>query len=238
MKISLNDFKNEVLRDYKIACLASIVCDRSDVAMSCGTAVAQVALAKYIKPDDRYWPATTDIPLSLSKDYISLDQIKSNRINQYNNSIESACSEARKMKGTQGGKVVFTVDSSLILNSNFFGQVIGASDSAIAVVVWGVQNDILTINMLKMLGAQSNYPKGSKALNVSMVKGNDYAALCRTFEQQFSYTSTNGALTITIVENTTNDSLGAFETWILDKGICEKHKLEEIKKACQSMASL
>lgn len=236
MKISLEDFKNEVLRDFKIACLGDIISQRSQFALSSGSSVAQVALAKYIAETDKYWPCTTDISLSLAKDYVSLEDIKNNSICIYSNSVESACSEARKK--TDEGRVVFTIDSSLVLNSNFFGQVVGAAESAIAIVVWATPSDILAVNLIKALGNQAFFAKGHKALNVVTVKGNDYAALCRTFEQQLNYTSSQKTLSITIVENTSNDSTEAFETWITEKGISEKAKLEDIRQACTNIISV
>lgn len=210
MKISLEQFKQQVLSDYKLALVAS---------QETGYDLAQVALSKYITEDDAY------IALCQDKAYeIRLKQ------KPQGTTIKSAIECAMRVRNDVGKLVVCTT-ARHIFDAIFDAA---ASQLPIAFVVWNVKDSngfqLPNSDILKLFGGFSTFFRSN--LSIQAVKGNDYSALCMTFEQQLSFTRTKHLPSVTIVESNDNCT-ESFAQWITEHELFSAKELLSVSQQCQ-----
>ncbi|MDO4461135.1 MAG: hypothetical protein Q4C30_01375 [Bacteroidia bacterium] len=244
----IEEFKAQVLADYKLAFLASQVCalvaERwGDIAVTSGVDVAQIALAKYVEGTDRYVSSSIDFTYALASGetdacrfYSRLRRMQS-EMKQYTPHWQDVLSFARAYKKgnlTTSTSVVFvTLPSTCLGKGEFLESLFAAvvERLPIAFVVWNDANVYPNATVSKLFSGFSHLRKDRQGVSVQTVKGNDYVALCRTFEHQVGISRTEVAPTLTIVERSVDDT-DMLSSWIVDKQISPKEKLNDIERAC------
>ena len=229
MKISLDEFKNQIVADYRLSRRGEAIADcaaQAGVEVSSGGMVSQVALSKFLSESCVYMSERLDVVVALSKDMLSVEQIKSGNVQTMFRQVSEACSEAKACK--PGISMVYTIGSDGVLSGNFFNEVIQSTMLPLSIVVWSASARKMVVSLLKVLGVATNYARGIRPANVVVVKGNDYSALCRTFEQQIAFSASQRVMSITIVEEGSDGkSVDEFKEWIVSRGISDAAGLDE-----------
>lgn len=218
MKISLDEFKKQVLVDYKnaIKCSQSIsdmpLEKKNLVTMDCD--VAQIALSKSVEENDSYFPSKIDLAYYISK----------NTKPQKEFSAIEALNKAREVKKINNKSIVVYTTSERIFDSIYDAIVYKLP---IAFVIWNtIINDRLLFSnsdLLKLYSGFTNVFKNN--MSIMAVKGNDYPTLCISFEKQLAYTRNNCKPSITIVEGD-NQSILCFKQWIIDRQLYTENDLD------------
>ncbi|MCQ2235434.1 MAG: hypothetical protein MJZ18_00385 [Bacteroidales bacterium] len=244
----IEEFKAQVLADYKLAFLASQVCTLaaerwSDVPVTSGVDVAQVALAKYVHGTDRYVSSSVDFTYALASGETDACRFynRLRRMKQENKSYvphwQDVLSFARAFqRGSAKGSssVVFvTLPSEALGQGAFLESLFSAvvEQLPVAFVVWNDASIYPNATVSKLFSGFSHLRRDRQGVSVQTVKGNDYVALCRTFEHQVGVSRSESAPTLTIVERSVDDT-DMLSSWIIDKQISQKEQISVIEKAC------
>lgn len=248
----IEEFKAQVVADYKLAFLASQVRGVAReqwpaVSVTRDVDVAQVTLAKYVLGTDRYISASIDLAYALASGetdakrfYERLRRIASDE-KPFSPHWDDVLSFGRAFKGGVEGSdgsatnVVFvTLPSDSLgrgeLLEAFFASVV--EQLPIAFVVWNDASTYSNASVSKLFSGFSHLHRDRQGLSVQTVKGNDYVALCRTFEHQVSMSRSNIVPTLTIVERSGVDIKRFFE-WVVGKQIAQVDALKDIERACK-----
>lgn len=207
MKISLEEFKQQILTDYRLTLKA---CSNKPATALHGCELAQVALSKYIG----------------SSIYFALfpDNVYTLRTNQSvaGSTINSAIEKAIATKAD--AQQIVVCSSARHLFDAIFDATL--AQLPIAFVFWNIKdkNGMQRPNsdFIKLLSGFTSFFRNS--LSVQSVKGNDYPALCLTFEQQISTTQSKRIPSVTIVEGT-DDNANSFSKWITERELFSSEEL-------------
>lgn len=251
----IEEFKAQVVADYKLAFLASQVRLLANeqwpvVPVTREADVAQVTLAKYVEGTDRYISSSIDLAYALASGetdpkrfYERLRRISAED-KQFSPHWGDVLSFGRAFKNgsrdgmNRGSNVVFVTLSSESLGrgeflESFFASV--AEQLPIAFVVWNDASLYSNATVSKLFSGFSHLRRDRQGVSVQTVKGNDYVALCRTFEHQVAMSRTNVVPTLTIVERSSVDAENFFE-WIVGKQISQIDALKDIERACKDVS--
>ncbi len=207
MKISLEEFKQQILTDYRLN--LRVCANTPDEALH-GCELAQVALSKYISTD-AYVATFPDNAYTL-------------RTNQSiaGNTISSAIEKAIAIKNN-APQIVVCSSARHIFDAIFDAT---SAQLPIAFVFWNMKDKNGTqrpnSDLLKLFNSFATYFRNG--LSVQAVKGNDYPALCLTFEQQLSTTRTKRLPSVTIVEGA-DECTNSFSKWITERDIFSAKEL-------------
>lgn len=249
----IEEFKAQVVADYKLAFLASQVRGVAReqwpaMPVTRDVDVAQVTLAKYVEGTDRYISASIDLAYALASGetdakrfYERLRRISSED-KPFSPHWDDVLSFGRAFKGgadadgnDSSSNVVFVTLTSDSLGRGEFLEAFFASvveQLPIAFVVWNDASTYSNASVSKLFSGFSHLNRERQGLSVQTVKGNDYVALCRTFEHQVSMSRSNIVPTLTIVERSSVDIKRFFE-WVVGKQIAQVDALRDIERACK-----
>ncbi len=205
MKISLDEFKQQILTDYKL----TIAAQTTDAPQGC--IMGQVALSKYITKDDSYIALCTDKAYELRTKHTPIG------------STMSATFEHAIAIQKEKEKIVVCSTSQHIFDAIFDAT---SLKLPISFIIWNVKDKSNkqrpNSDILKLLsGFSALFGKG---INIQAAKGNDYASLCLTIEQQLTHTRTKRIPTVTIIEATDNYA-DAFAQWITERELFTTQEL-------------
>lgn len=252
----IEEFKAQVVADYKLAFLASqvrgLACEQwPDVPVTREADVAQVTLAKYVESTDRYISASIDLAYALASGETDAKRFyeRLRRISSENKPFsphwDDVLSFARAFKGGAqserddvSANVVFVTLNSESLGRGEFLEAFFASVAEqlpIAFVVWNDASLYSNASVSKLFSGFSHLNRNRQGLSVQTIKGNDYVALCRTFEHQVSMSRSNVVPTLTIVERSGVDIKRFFE-WVVGKQISQADALRDIERACKDVS--
>lgn len=249
----IEEFKAQVLADYKFAFLASQVRKLafekwgSCVSLTDGVDVAQVALAKYVEGTDRYISSSIDLAYALASGETDAKRFYDRQRRLFSENkvytphwqdvlpfAEAYKNSRTALSSDNKASVVFVTLSSDGLGKGVFLESLFAAvvkRLPIAFVVWNDASVYPNATVSKLFSGFSHLHRNRQGVSVQTVKGNDYVALCRTFEHQISVSRSEMAPTLTIVEQSTDDS-EKLSKWIVDKQISQPESLLEIERAC------
>lgn len=249
----IEEFKAQVLADYKFAFLASQVRlmanERwgSNVPLTSGADVAQVALAKYVQGTDRYVSSSIDLAYTLAsgetdpKRFYDRQRRVMSEGRSYMPQWQDVLSFASAYKSsfsktdsqTESSVVFVTLSSEVLGKGIFLESFFSAVEQRlpVAFVVWNDASVYPNATVSKLFSGFSHLHRNKQGVSVQTVKGDDYVALCRTFEHQVLVSRTEVAPTLTIVEKSSSDT-ESFSSWIVNKGICSLVTVAEMERAC------
>lgn len=256
MDISFDEFKKQVVRDFKHAHLGYEMRRAASRERDCHyitskNDIAQVALAKYIGASDLHLSAGLDLTYSLAMGDIRplsfFQRLYSSAYDTYASdytgympiAVGSAIAERILERGTNakpGSVIVCTVGGTFTADGDFLESVFRAAALQIplAIVLWNNSGQYTNGNLIKQISGFAQQRKNTLALSIQAVKGGDYPALCRTFEKQIDFARTNRATSLTFVEGCAEET-EPMSRWIAEKEICPENKLKEIEAACRQL---
>ena len=243
---SFEQFREQVISDYKCAVLGAelrrAVClDGNARNITACNDVAQVALARYIAAKDVVFASGVNLSLNLTRSSIDLDKFFQTHYSTASNNYElsqtfylpRALGVAMAMSGESSENeqniVMCTIDGCHANDGRFF-EAISISVQRklpICIVVWNT-NDARTVGTLKrQLSGFSMVSKNGNALQVQIVRGGDFAALCHTFEQQTRVARQRECPSVTFVE-TDDDDLASMARWMSERKIAEEAYIQNV----------
>ncbi len=243
--LSLDEFKNQVVADFKMASLGFELLrtarhegDCSHVTHS--SDVAQVALAKFLTVNDIHISSGFDLTFLLALDRITPFDFFRKLFGTSNNAflrgdtsflpMAAGSAMAQKRSGNEG-ITLCTIGGKMSIDGNFLETVYTAVNERLplAIVLWNNSGDQSSGNLIKLMGGFSKL--WHDALSIKAVRGDNYAALCNTFESQMAFTRSHCAPSLTFVDGV--DGLAAMGEWICMHKILENSKLQDIANACR-----
>ena len=247
--ISLEEFKKQVVHDYEQACLGeelykTVLLEADCRSVTKGCDIAQVALAKFVRPTDNYISAGVDLTYDLAKGRVTVESFF-DRL--YSSSVMSdkavstgllpiaiGSTMADKRHKTDDGITVCCIGGDFVADGDFLESVYWASalQLPMAIVLWNNSGEYTNGNLMKQLNGFANMRKNEQTLLIQSVKGEDYPALCRTIESQLRFTRESKATSLLFVEQSYN-SLQPFADWITQKGIADESRLKDIALQCK-----
>ncbi len=244
MKISLQEFKNQVISDYKLVTLGSecakiAVREESSAGLTLNADVAQVALAKFLTTSDTLVTAAYDLTLQLSAERTRPEQFflhlfaNNQPLPVNRNALLDSFKVSQRTENE--GVTVCTIGNESLESGALFGVLHEASKADIhmplSIIFWNTGIVQSNANLLKMLSIWLK--DRPQEINIQAVSGDDYAALCTTFQSQLRL-SRQGCTTLTLVELRGNPS--AFATWISQHDIASPSDLHAIDQAATQAA--
>ncbi len=244
-EISFDEFKSQVITDFKMASLSREVFDvaqREDLAnhLTHSSDVAQVALAKFVEEGDVYISSKVDLGFLLAKerttpfDFFATLFDSSQNISGTSDAsfLSVAAGSAIAQKRTENKHITLcTIGGAMAIDGNFLETVYSAVNERLplCIVLWNNNGDQSSGNLIKLM---SGFAKlGHDALSVQAVRGDNYVALCRTFATQIDFARQQGAPSLTFVDGI--DGLSAMSEWVAEHEILTQAKLDDITKACR-----
>ncbi|MCF0191766.1 MAG: hypothetical protein HUJ96_10950 [Marinilabiliaceae bacterium] len=243
----IEEFKSQVLNDYKLAYVGSLI-SKECVNVDCsGFDVAQVAMSKFVQPMDRHLCRDVDVTYSLASGESDVRRLlsqlkKANSVcsdfTDVSLKLAKAMAKGRDVKQNTYGIIVTTLYGEDFLAGESLHLLLSSCRERLplSMVVWNNLSDMKNVAMLKVFSGFSQMRRGDKTLNMQSVKSTDYPALCRTFEQQFELTRNSGVPSITFVEKA-GDDIVSFASWMNEKKIAEPGVFKAVEEACQEAVS-
>lgn len=261
MLISFEEFKRQVVNDYKLAGLGREMRlaankERSIGGITAGSDVAQVALSKQFAETDWHTSAGIDLTFEVASGTISpIDFFKRLYSSDYDMRLTASTGHLPQAAGlamaskiyrnnpemadnsfaSDSDSVTFcTIGSRFVTDGNFLETVYSAAAQQIplVVVLWNNTGEYSNGNLMKQISGFANLKKNSQAITLQSVKGYDYPALCRTFEGVALQCRQQHVPVVVCVDGS-NDDLAQMRSWIIDSGIATEPQMVDIDRACR-----
>lgn len=230
MKISLEEFKKQLLNDFKTAHIANKIttvlkssCDNIDITTNCD--LAQAALARVLKSTDSCFFLASDLSLNMSHYNTTTEEAIQNIINNnttpiYNIHVATGLAMTNKTAPTPQGTVVCTIRYEHLNYGQTWEAIRFAAirQLPLAIILWNDGNEMANNTLMKQFTGFSAIHKGNNSLSIMSITGNEYPTLCQSFAKQLDYTRNNNAPSLTIVESSEN-AVTSFANWIVEKKI-------------------
>ncbi len=252
--ISLGQFKEQVMRDYRMAYEGREMLHAAQVESDCHyvtqmSDVAQVALARFVESGDTYISAGLDLTAEVAMGRQTargfFTSLFSTAADVYSHGSPSRMSVAvgmaladASLRRQRGGNseeeerhiVVCTACGDFGTDGDFLESVCYAAARSLplCIVLWNNSGTTSNGNMIKQLSGFGMTVKGRKTLAIEAVKGGDYAALCKVMATQTAR-SRQGFTTLTFVSGC-DDELTQFSQWLEDRQIATTQQIANIEQ--------
>ena len=265
MNISFEEFKRQVLNDYKNVCLGrelrqAAAKERSIGSFTACSDVAQVALSKQFCETDWHTSAGIDTTFEIAAGIISpLDFFRRLYFSDFDLRMAASTLHLPQAAGlalaskiyranpemaddsfaTDGNSVSFCTIGSRFVTDGYFLETVytaAAQQIPLVVVLWNNTGEYSNGNLMKQISGFVNLRKNSQAIILQSVKGYDYPALCRTFEQVAGQCRSQHVPVVVCVEGCADDAQ-CMKSWIVDSGLATERSLADIERACTDMVA-
>ena len=254
MDLNIRQFKQSVLSDYRNAFLghelrrvAMVESDCHFVTDHCD--VAQVALARFVSPSDKFLMTGVDLTLDIARGSISprnffsslfssaYDAFAEGHVAKLSVAVGMAMAKAADASAANSDKgiVLCSIGGDFSADGEFFESVCFAAARSLplAVILWNNTGAYTNGNLIRQLGGFGSASKSHRTLSIEAVRSDDYAALCRVMQLQVQR-SRQGVTTLTFVDGIA-DSIPNFRKWILDKQIATPLQLDEVESSARQL---
>ena len=245
--ISLGQFKEQVLRDYRVAYMGREARRAAMVEADCHyvtalSDVAQAALARFAEAEDAYISAGLDLTAELALGrqtpsgffrslFTSAGDVFSRGLpSRMAVAVGMALADASlRAAGGRGRIIICTACGDFGADGDFLESVCFAAARSLPLcaVLWNNSGTTSNGNLIRQLGGFGQVVKGRRTLAIEAVKGGDYAALCRVMATQTERTR-QGTTTLTFVSGCESE-MEAFATWLEEKRIATRQQTAAIE---------
>ena len=246
--LSLGQFKEQVLADYRMAYMGREMLRAAQVEADCHyvtqlSDVAQVALARFVEPEDAYISAGLDLTAEMTMGRQTargfFGSLFSAAADIYSHGSPSRMAVAVGMAladasaGRKGRIIVCTACGDFGTDGDFLESVCYAAARSLplCIVLWNNNGTTSNGNMIRQLSGFGQTVKGRKTLCIEAVKGGDYAALCRVMMTQTGR-SRQGLTTLTFVSGS-EDEMPQFSQWLEERQIASRQQLSGVEDAAR-----
>lgn len=253
--ISLEEFKSIVINDFRNAAIGAetlrqVISENECRHITHNCDVAQAVLAKFLRNNDLQISAGIDLTFQLALQRTSPTQFFSEFYSSNQHIYASSCTEflpvavgaamAEKMYRNDNALqhntpaenlILCTLSGEIAADGDFLESLYSAAIQRLplAIVLWNNNGEHTNGSFLKLLSGFAAIRKNGSSLSIQAVKGNDYSALCHTFEQQINLARNGKMTTLTFVEGD-DDELSLFSQWIVSKQIADASQLHDIQQ--------
>lgn len=244
MSISIEEFKQEVINDYRQATLGKMTrlfANRypNNLYITNDCDLSQIVIAKHICNNDLYISPNLNLAFELSTNKIStkqfLDNLRSS--NTLNREFINYWSimDSEFINNNEGRIALICADIHFATEGKFFEAIyqVVMQQLPVAFIVFNNNEQHSNVCLNKLYNGFSFLRNSSgQSLTIQMVNDGDYVGLCKIIEQQLSTTRVQRNPSLTIIDSCSN-STELFYNWLINRHIASANQLQEINDNCR-----